>query len=1371
MAITQETIQAAVEKYLPRTINYAYDSSGNKDASALHGRITQIVLTSLLLDESSVFGLVRLSAEKFRVGLKALIVLLSELEGASLLRAVRVDRPEAITDLTHLTRAQSRLRSLRKGLEAGEFSDAHFAEFSQSLSSFLSEQVQPKLLGRNRTILTAALKSQLGSIQDAWASVQEDREALFSVVDAFADIDLRALVSKNVEAAVSQRLTEIQVSLIISTASEQALMSESILLDSVAASAALGVVADAPDALGSVVVDPTGTARTSSTYLEREGTFQPIPPTFVLKGTGGRLFIDPTVVSTTGTVTDDVDDDTTSPYLTDADADLSGVAVGDFLTFTKLGRTHRITEIDGDVLSLFPEVRIGIADPRYVITEQPPGAYFRDSSGAAKDAEGNTVSSFWLEGTADTGTAIVATAALWDFLEENKASGDDGENTKATGVDASSYPIKYTGATGVVQEVLTDGEQGDTSAGTSTFFDVTATFETSGAEAGMVLEVLDGTSAGVYEINVVVSEDVLALTTNCPTTSSGCTWEVRRGDSTLVDANATFLSTGVVSGDALVIDTGPLADTYTVDEVVSETELTITTTFGATAETAVAYIITASDADVTLSAPGANFVAAGVEAGDTLTFSGSSGSGTREVASVVDSETITVTVAFSFSDVDVAWSVLEEDGVLRSDTAAFESENVSVGDVVSITGVGEFSILEVTDQNHIVVDGTFAGDVGFSGATWRVYAIDGDGDEISHDFHPHDLDFEDIDGAGTDLSSIALLDGVYRTLHFSAGGDDYDILYAVVSGGHAYVSPYGKTGAYNTGYSLIRSGGTTSLTDAEVDFTGLVAPGDILVLRPGTEDEERSAVAEVSGTTLTLTTEITADLTGVAYAVLTSVKPGMELHASGRTAVIKDVIDATTLWVSPPLSAAVGVDVSYVVAAPGADLSTRTLQDPDASFTEDYVGMTVEFLGAPNANGLIKRFVDSTTVEVTSKLRVGRRSIAYRIRSGIGGETHTLLFDVAEDPGAAEGDVATLWGIPGVFSTTSGTFDAGVETLHVGEALSSSLADVPVTVVSGGSVYHGRYLLLAYMNDQVTLEDDTDTLRARVAEVLTDYGGDSEEVTSGTDGLLVSDGSSSLKSTTFGDDSADLSSVLVGDLLTFMGTPVYVTEVLSTTRVSVVPGILLTTAGTWAITRTSVSYAINESARLRAQVQELVDLLDGYTTPVSSVLADAVKLMRSQGLDRAADALLAGDFESFVGMDAGAATYAGNAKAGMQSVGASLSGGADTASATYKYSDATEASSLIRGEHSAVVALARSVADMSSGERASVLQQITQDELKNRAIYQLVGTVESSVVADDDPTMPWVADTGSMKQRLLEESEAALAAVQYVLDHPEEFSE
>jgi len=97
MAITRAQVRKAVERYLPRTVNFAHTADlGDRDTSAIFRRIKQIILTNLLVDPDAVFYIIYLSSQRLLTQLELTIALLDLLMSTNQLRGITGEDPSRI---------------------------------------------------------------------------------------------------------------------------------------------------------------------------------------------------------------------------------------------------------------------------------------------------------------------------------------------------------------------------------------------------------------------------------------------------------------------------------------------------------------------------------------------------------------------------------------------------------------------------------------------------------------------------------------------------------------------------------------------------------------------------------------------------------------------------------------------------------------------------------------------------------------------------------------------------------------------------------------------------------------------------------------------------------------------------------------------------------------------------------------------------------------------------------------------------------------------------------------------------------------------------------------------------------------------------
>lgn len=638
------------------------------------------------------------------------------------------------------------------------------------------------------------------------------------------------------------------------------------------------------------------------------------------------------------------------------------------------------------------------------------------------------------------------------------------------------------------------------------------------------------------------------------------------------------------------------------------------------------------------------------------------------------------------------------------------------------------------------------------------------------------------------LSVVATAESPYGSTLAGPATDGHTERTYLVRAGVARAEPVGVVARGITGSIYVDTvlasltgtldGDSTILDEGQDFLAASVVVGDILTLA-GTGRSYR--IAAVAQHQVTLASRVPSTLRVDRYLVTHTVpgtylqevvpfsddvRAGMSLHAGGRTVEIT-LVDGPRLSVRPPLPL-LGTGIEYLITVRGANTAVSRMTDDSAEFDNDLVGQPIDL---PRGRGTVLKVLSATSLIVTPKLKLGTRGIPYRIRSLVAGTTSEFLFAAETDPGVTEGDLLTVWGLPGSLTVVSATWSEGVSRVTVLEQLPTTLVDEAFILMRAGSEHHGRYLLFEHKNSALSLDTDTAALRLHLAEALTDFGAQAEDefALSGTCSAL-DDGDGDSRTGVLVDATATFitSMVRIGDRLVVAGRTVYVSEVLAETRLLVSPEVPVALVDeAWALDRNSVSFALAESSRLRQQVEAFIDLLGQFTLPTNAAVHDSLDVLTQHGMGRASEQLLSGDVAGFLSLEESAdASYAGAAKSSVQALGQGATGGSSSSGTASANATTTE---IIDNDVDTVIALAAISRSLAGAERTTTVAQLSQDELRNRAIYYLTGVVNSEVGSDTDPTLPWLADTGSKKEQITAEQEAALAALDYMIAHPEEF--
>lgn len=685
------------------------------------------------------------------------------------------------------------------------------------------------------------------------------------------------------------------------------------------------------------------------------------------------------------------------------------------------------------------------------------------------------------------------------------------------------------------------------------------------------------------------------------------------------------------------------------------------------------------------------------------------------------------------------------------------------------------------------------------------------------------LDFTDNAGDSNSVGALMTFDGSRDVAYLIVGAESYPIVYAVREDPTDLTSP-AYTIRIPSRVDVLESptfdwaiwrGLTTEVFKDTVNAPFADSSvGDVIRVDPNGPAQQDLVILEViSNSEVRIGPPIDAGQTGLSYALFNSVKPGMELVTTGRRSLILDIDSEHVLRLEKPLPMSAGTGLDWFVVRPGLDLTVTYVSDRSPAFiarggfgnpsdgAHDWVeGSEIHFTGQRTAKAKIVAAVDRDdddvyeTLLTTLPVDMSRGALSYRILDF--DERRTKKFgSVSNDLSGVEvGDLLTVWGQDGVFEVEA---VVGGE-LEVTPRLPSSLFDQHFVVVRGGTVSWGRYLLLDYLLDLISLEDDLELLKLRLAEVVADFGDISiESVTSGVTPTWVEDGDE--------DDQTPILRIAKNvDVAPADRVQLVVDGVAQHSYIASVDNsdaahtdLTLyrefgqsTSVSVYTVDKNSVSYVISDALDRRDEVQALIDVTQEFSIPEAPSVALSRTLMTELGLDRARDLMEAGDLAAVVGMDEAEASYSDVAKSAVNTAGqnidpagtstgtsttAGYAAGVDPATGTrYPGGDAgglTSSTVSVAGEVETKIALARMSEWLIADERTHQAFNLSLDELRSRRIYELIGQVDSDLVIDSDPTLPWIDQTGSTKDRLIEIEEEAVAALDYIIANPDNFED
>jgi len=1320
MSISRDDVREAVERYIPRTANFARSADlGELNREEVFDRLLHIVLSALLVDPDAVFFSVYLSTQRLLQDIQVALDALIDLDSIDQLRGISPLPPIRLEDLSKLEDAQSSLIGMSAALVDNLFGINQFNAFSEDITSFLVESVVPNVLnGGNNEKSSAAIRGSLQKVADAWDAVLERRAQIPTAVEEYENLDLRVQVSSTVISSIREKIIELRTTLPTLATTEHGKQSEQILVDLAAAVASLRVIALSPTPFGQQILGPLDDGYTDAEYLLTEGTatIEPLRP--LLKGDDGKLFFDSVLVSSAGQTVTDGDDFTAEFTDPDVSDFTTVVSAGQFLTLVNSGERFQLNAVVAAALTLDGETRHLAASPqRYVVTETPPGTFFRSLE-----------TDFWDEYTGGrTASTVLLSGTNGSWVRIDKVVGSDGRNIKAQGTAGVARPFKAEGGFG-----LQDG-------GGTAFLDVTTP--------------------------------------------------------------AAFLSDGVLPGDHLLVDgANATGNPYTVLSLVAEEALFVVETFPGPGDFSSDWIVEEADADH-LFVVDEDVFERGVVVGDVIFFLNVGPILTAEITEIRGVNLLLTDFFFDENQAGIEWEIRYSDLLFISDTANFLSNNVVPGDILEVQGVEDYTIVSVDSQTQLTVDPEI--DSFFVGKNFLVYPDP----TITTKFVQTDVDFE-AHGIG------AFFEGVQVILNAETGDlnvvrldpDDPVQALRVETPVSVDAGPLNWT---------LRAGDETDLfNDPSGPFANYEA-GDIIVYRPGTVDERRVGIQEVLGPqSVRLAGTLPQGEVDIPYAVISVCKGGVQLIVSGRRHSVISVVDRHTLQVQPPLALTIGKDVEFLIVRSGSTPLAYHLVDEVTAqtfgvqgFPASIVGSDFELMSGQQVKGRVTARVDANddtrfeSFNITAQLRIGQRKAAYRLRTLLSNTTNKFKTD-SSSPLPAAGDILTVWGQARTFEILEVALVGSDIVLTIDGLLPARLEEQSFVVVRGGSRNHGRFLLLQQKLATLAQDDDTSSLRLAVAEVLLDFGSNTQPIAAGVGADL-----------TFDEDGDGLTDTITVSTATFVTDGVefghrvdvvypgptsrrsYVIEVVSETVLKVDPAVPVSvTPLAWAIVRSSVSNALDDVLQLRTQMEDLQEIVNLYVVEQNATVLNALNMLKKHRMDRAIDLFYDGQLAEFVAMESTDSSYASQARSSIQTVGAATTPSEDVVSSSSQqvssgnnlsgvdpvtgkaapsstFASATQSQAIGTDEVETRIALSKAVTELVADEQIRSMLTLSLDEARNRGIYELNGEIQSGVISDQDSTLPWLDKTGSVKDRLIEKAQAAMDAIQYMLDHPDEFDD
>jgi len=709
--------------------------------------------------------------------------------------------------------------------------------------------------------------------------------------------------------------------------------------------------------------------------------------------------------------------------------------------------------------------------------------------------------------------------------------------------------------------------------------------------------------------------------------------------------------------------------------------------------------------------------------------------------------------------------------------------------------------------------------------TWLFAFSDSYGSKI--DF----LDFTDDNGDDNSVAGTITYDGSRDACYLVHDGNAYQVYFAVREDPYDSTSPAytirikDRVDVLETpwqDWEIWRGLTTDVFTDTVNSPFGSSALGDIIRLDPNGPDQQDVIIIEViSASEVKVSAQLDAGQSGLSYAIFDTVKPGMELVTGSRRVQIVDIADEHVLKLRTSLPASVGKDLTWFVVLPGTNLDTTYLVDRDAAFLadggfgtgsvpDDWVeGSTVHVMGSQMIKAKVVGVSDldgdgiAEAVIIDKGMPLSKGPVSYKVLDFE--EMKTVTFTPGDDTEGSPidlslveaGDLLTVWGRSEVYEIEE--VDAGAGTVELNPRISAGLTDQTFVITRNGAQAWGRFLLLRYLLEQLDLDEDLDDLKLHLAEVIADFGGEAKvEIVASPGGTATLEDDSDADDTTPTLHVTKEADIQAGD-------QVYMTlsddgEVFSyveTVDHSDPTYSALTlyhefessqTVTTYSIVRNSVSYVLdeifNESDGLYSQIEAIQDVATAFEVPANSETSAVTALFEQLSMDKAVDAIKAGDLEALSEMSAGDSSYSASAAVAVNTLGQStaLSGTSSGSSAassnvagenpdesTSSDYSGTNTSTTVPEEVEIRIALADLAEYLAAETRTYEAAEMGLDEALSRAIFELNGEVESDLITDTDPTLPWIAVSGSKKDRIIETKEAADAALDYMIENPDEF--
>lgn len=1317
MSITPERLRAALEALLPQDANYKQSADlGDKDLAGVSARVREILLTALTLDSDATYYLSYLAAQRALAALANVQVALSVLMGEGGVLGLSGVPALPPVDVAGLEGAQRSLVRLSTGVASTGRADP--TEFAALLEAFLSEQLTPRVLSPDREASSTRVRGAAESLERSWHIAREEVSRVQSVVpDALG----QPLTREALQPLLMRVSRVVQEALEALRGSPEFAVSEDTLVALVASEAALVRMSTSTQTTSEVLQGPFPTGPkllASETYAGDAGRWQAQGDIFEAQASVQRGVL---VASTTGVFAPGFVSDPSVPSFTAA-----GVTAGHWLLHLDTGDLVRVTGALGSFLYTSPALQ-NSPTAKYVILAYAPGSRFQSPE-------------------------IFTSRGTLTFEQDTLASGSIVTPTDEILLSAFNGSYRLDHGSGVLNQSLETGSAGTHSS--DVFTDLSALLLTSGVSPGDLLEVLTGPNTGVYTVLEVLGETTMRVVSPFPSASSGSSWRItpQDADSTLNVPAGRFTSTGVQVGDSVRING---ATVYLITHILSPFKIRLAGSFP-------------PDQNVNweVRQGGLNHMATSSPTGNV-----SPGS-LLSVGGILTRITAVTETGFLVEDpLPDTWAINRSFVVIEDQQGAVRRVRlVGSPNLVSLGVKPSMPRPEFRGGTPATVER-------------RVFARLGDA------YHPLSVVLSgDTIGILPAYEGLATLVGNQLTLPQATGAvaarhlirfPDLRITCAVsavagnvltltappTSGEYLVELVLARASAAAVPWSLVAGRATRKAVSSSSVASSLVG-SRILVGEEPCRLESRESSTEVY-TNVEFPQGAVATWESVAFA------SGDLIQISGSSANVRSVSTSGVVTVEPPLGTFLPPTVTLHARPALALAGLVDWVSPEDAAVLGPEGFPLAWAGRYLKSGGASRrtlaVLDLDGDGVREALRVANPpqqllSLApgpYEVATQAtrAGEALALT-------GVSLDQRIHLWGSAAVYE---------VDELVAGGAkvsppTSDSALPGPYLVTNAeASASFGQYHLLMYLLEASPLEQDTARLRTRLAEALLDAGEVSIPVTSG---LMATQNNGSW--TLAGGDSGALAPY---QRLTVGGKRAYISGVAGNVVTLLTPLPSSVSGMAWSTAETSISACLAVAAEMRLQVDTVTSVLEAYVLPTSAVVDQTLVALEEQGLDKAAALLLQGDTSEILSLGSEGASYVSAARSAAQQAGR-----AAAPSRAAARNDSTLASTTQEGTYNAArrrtvpevdvrVALSAAVRDLTDAETTRSFRAATVDEMRNRAVYRLTGSVVSSAIEDTDPTLPWIAKAGSVRDRLLQRYERAIAALDYMLEHPDEFGD